>query len=166
MPASPSTLAMLNESEQELLRECEPASLSTMDEDQLSELHDRIRRTRRKYTKLYRRRAGEQVGADASRGRASAAHARTRHKAEVFEDALARVSRELSKAAAASAKALKAERLAAARGESRGGTTADAPRSTGGARSAKVQRRTPATKKASATARSRTKRAQARSDAR
>jgi hypothetical protein len=166
MAATPSTLSMLNEVEQLLLRECEPASLAAMDEDELDELHDRVRKARRKYTKLYRRRAGEQVGTDASRARASAAHARTRQKAEVFEDALARVSRELAKAAAASAKALKAERLAAARGETRDGGTRAAARSTGDTRAAKVQRRTPATKKASAAARSRTKQAQARSDAR
>ena len=43
-------------------------------------------------------------------------HARTAAKAEVFEDVLARVSRQLAKAARASAQELREERLAAARG--------------------------------------------------
>src|SRR3954454_19404523 len=107
--------AMLNETEKGLLRDAEPSSITGLDEDGLVELHDRIRRARNKYSKLYRRRAGAQVEQDATRAGAHAQHARTAAKAEAFEDALARVSRALAKAAKASADELKAERLAAAR---------------------------------------------------
>src|SRR5215471_17747223 len=97
------TWAMLNDTEQALLREAEPAAAGRLDEDGLLALHDRIRRARNKYTKLYRRRAQGQVAKDASRGRAHSVNARTAAKAEAFEDALARVSRLLAKAAKASA---------------------------------------------------------------
>ena len=56
------------------------------------------------------------MAADASRAAASSKNQRTRAKAEVFEDALARVSRRLAALARQSAAELRAERLAAARG--------------------------------------------------
>ena len=59
--------AMLNESEKALLRDAEPAALARLDEDGLLALHDRVRRARNKYAKLYRRRAAGQVGTDAAR---------------------------------------------------------------------------------------------------
>lgn len=157
--------AMLNESEKALLRDAEPAALAKLDEDGLLVLHDRVRRVRNKYSKLYRRRAAGQVGSDAARGRAHATHARTATKAEAFEDALARVSRHLAKAAKASADALKAERLAAAR-RGKGAPTRPASRATGAtakgaASAAKVKRRTPASKRSSATARASTRRVEA-----
>jgi hypothetical protein len=110
------TWSMLNETEKALLREVEPKRLAKLDEDGLSDLHDRIRRARKKYNKLYQRRAAAQVSEDASRKKAQAQHSRSIAKAEAFEDALAIVSRELAKAARASAKTLKEERLAMARG--------------------------------------------------
>lgn len=103
---------MLNETEKALLRQTERAALAELDEDDLSALHDRIRRARNKYSKLYRRRAGQQVNLDAARGRAHATHARTSVKAEAFEEALAAVSAELARAAKASAKAIAADRRA------------------------------------------------------
>src|SRR5689334_6012263 len=108
------TWSMLNETEKALLRDAEPAALAKLDEDQLLALHDRIRRARTKYTKLYRRRATKQVARDASRGRAEEVHERTAVKAEAFEVALARVSRALARAAKDAADELKAERLSAA----------------------------------------------------
>ena len=68
---------MLNETEKALLREVEPKRLNKLDEDGLANLHDLIRRARRKYTKLYRRRASEQVSIDSSRKKAHLQHART-----------------------------------------------------------------------------------------
>ncbi len=106
--------AMLNESEQELLRAAEPRELKRLDEDELAALHDRIRRARNKYSKLYRRRASSQVSTDRARERAHAAHVKAARKAEGFEDALARVSRRLADLAEVAAAELKAERLAAA----------------------------------------------------
>ena len=164
------TWAMLNETEKALLREAEPRASASLDEDALLDLHDRIRRARNKYSKLYRRRAQGQVAKDASRGRAHAAHARTAAKAEAFEDALARVSHVLAKAARARATALRAERLETARRQQR--PARREPRrsaranSASGVRAGAPRLRTPITKRASASARAATRRAQATRDAR
>ena len=116
---------MLTADEQTLVLATEPKRLDPLDEDALVALHDRVRRARTKYSKLYRRQAGAQVRADAARGKASAKNANTAAKAEIFEDALARVSRRLATVARASAAELRAERLAAAgTARSRPGTTA------------------------------------------
>jgi len=160
-------LAMMNDSEQALLRDVSDGDLASLEEDDLIELHARVRRARNKYSKLYRRRAGARVVADQSRSTASAANARTAHKAEIFEDALAVVSRQLAKVARASANALKEERLAAARSakQPKAVTGATAKPSSGGAAklpSAKKPRRTPATERASAQARAATRRTEAK----
>jgi hypothetical protein len=161
------TWAMLNESEKALLREAEPRAAARLDEDALLDLHDRIRRARNKYSKLYRRRAQGQVAKDASRGRAHAAHARTAVKAEAFEDALARVSRLVAKAAKAAADELKADRLAAATpSSSRPARKAAKRPARAKATPAKQQRRTPIRKRASASDRAATRRKQATRGAR
>jgi hypothetical protein len=49
--------AMLTETEKKLLLDTEPSALRGLDEDDLAALHDRVRRTRNTYSKLYRRRA-------------------------------------------------------------------------------------------------------------
>ena len=72
--------SMLNETEQALLRAVQPRELKRLDEDALTALHDRIRRARNKYSKLYRRRASDRVASDRSRSRASAANAKSRSK--------------------------------------------------------------------------------------
>jgi hypothetical protein len=158
--------SMLNETEQALLRAAEPRELQRLDEDELAALHDRIRRARNKYSKLYRRRAGEQVTSDRSRGRASAANARAARKAEGFEDALARVSQRLAQVAAAAAEELKAQRLAAARRTPVPSTTPKAKTSTGRSRSAKSAARTPASEKQRASTKASNKRNQAARDRR
>jgi hypothetical protein len=160
---------MLNASEQELLRAVDKDALAGLDEDRLAELHDRVRRARNKYTKLYRRRAGAQVARKGTRAGAHEQNARTAGKAEVFEDALARVSRALAAAANQAARELRAERLAAARGT--GTSTRKAPaRNRTAVRkkppSAPVKRKTPATKRARAATRATTARTQARRDSR
>jgi hypothetical protein len=164
------TWAMLNESEKALLRQAEGASLAALDEDELIELHTRVRRARTKYATLYRRRASSQVKKDAGRAKAHAQHARTAVKAEAFEDALARVSTALAKAARARAAALRAERLETARRQQ-----APVPRATrrstsatasSRVRKAATQRRTPISKRASAAARARTRRAEVARDLR
>jgi hypothetical protein len=164
--------AMLTPTEQELLRQTEPASLRELDEDALVELHTRVRRTRDKYAKLYRRRARAQVEDDATRARAHAVHARTSAKAEAFEDTLARVSTALAKAARHSANTLKAERLAAARRESgRPATVAGASRDPGAATArttgrTAAKRRSPIAERSNAANRAATKQSQAKRDAR
>lgn len=160
---------MLNDGEKALLRETDRAVLETLDEDALVELHTRVRRVRNKYTKLYRRRAGEQVEADRTRSGAHRQHARTLVKAEAFEEALGLVSKYLGRAAAASAAALKAERLAAARGTKPAGT---APRpkqgkaSTSKAGAPASSRRSPASEKRRASTKATTARRQKSRDAR
>ena len=166
------TRQMLNDAEQELLRATEPDRLKKLDEDELIDLHGRVRRARTKYTKLHRRRGAAQVKADSSRTRSSAHH-RNAVKAEAFEDALARVSRRLAREAWLSADRLREERLAAARAVKRGksapgkkakGAPSSKP-SSGKARAAD-KKKTPASKRDTAAARASGKRKQAKRDAR
>lgn len=157
--------AMLNESEQELLRAAEPRELKRLDEDELAALHDRIRRARNKYSKLYRRRASSQVSTDRARARAHAAHVKAARKAEGFEDALARVSRRLADLAEVAAAELKAERLAAA---SKSKTTPRSSVATSERSPSSTTRatRTPATEKRRASTKASNKRSQAARDRR
>src|SRR5262245_25604299 len=159
------TWAMLNEGEKALLRQAEGSELARLDEDELIELHARVRRARKKYATLYRRRASAQVQADAGRVKAHAQHARTAAKAEAFEDALARVSHALAKAARASAVALRAERLETAQRQQgspgRQPSRGTRAKSSSGVRRDATRPRTPISKRASASARARTRRAQA-----
>lgn len=133
-------LAALNESERLLVLETEKAALAQLDEDELLALHDRIRRARNKYTGQYRRGGASKVAAKGGRGKASQQNSAARAKAEAFEVALGNVSTALAAAARRSAADLKAERLAAARGE---GTPAVAKAPAAGRSAAK----TPATKR-------------------
>jgi hypothetical protein len=75
-------LNTLTEAEPALVRECERDSIAAADEDTLVQLHGRVRRARNKYVGLYRKQA-------------TLASPNT----EIFEDALARVSRQLAIAA-------------------------------------------------------------------
>ncbi|NLV54982.1 MAG: hypothetical protein GXY13_05150 [Acidimicrobiales bacterium] len=135
---------MLNDAEQQLLRDVEPRALDGLDEDALSDLHDRVRRARNKYSKLYRRRAAAEVREAGARAKGHERHARTMIKAEAFEEALERVSRKLAAAAKASAAELKKERLAAARAAK--AAAPKAARAAGGGKVAKGRK--PAKKKA------------------
>jgi hypothetical protein len=114
----------LTEAERLLVDETEPSSLATLDEDDLLDLHDRVRRARTKYSKLYRRTAGARVAEDGGRGKSYEQNQRARDKAEVFEFALARVSRQVAVVARKSSESLKRERLAAARAGSAGPASA------------------------------------------
>lgn len=109
-----SQLAILTDAERLLVLETTPDAMAGLDEDAVAALHDRIRRARNKYTGQYRRGAAQRVSKTGGRGKAFVKNQRARDKAEVFEDALARVSRRLSVLAKQSAADLKAERLAAA----------------------------------------------------
>lgn len=104
----------LDRSERDLLRETESARMAELSEDELVKLHKRIRRARNKYVGIYRREASGKVGKKGGRGKARPKNTRNAGRAEVFEDALARVSAELARAADATAKELKKARLAAA----------------------------------------------------
>jgi hypothetical protein len=159
---------MLNDAEQELLRSAEPAKLEGVDEDDLASLHDRVRRARNKYSKLYRRRAADEVRTAGARAKGHDRHARTVIKAEAFEEALARVSQALARAAKASATALKTERLElarAAKGSGPGAPTAGSGK-VGRGRATTSRKRPPIDKKSAASTRSTNKRRQAAADAR
>ena len=105
----------LAESERVVLLEAEKPGLLSLEEDDLIALHSRVRRARNKHVKLYRRQASTRVAGAGGRGAARPANLRNLQKAELFEDALARVSRQLAVVARRTAAELKAERLAAAR---------------------------------------------------
>jgi hypothetical protein len=112
---NPTELHLFSAKEQTLLVATEPARLAELSEDDLDDLLTLVRRARNKYTKLYRRQSADLVAASSSRRGTSTSNQRTKRKAEIFEDALARVARSLAAAASATAKELKRERLDAAR---------------------------------------------------
>ncbi len=105
---------LFSSKEQTLLVATERARLKEMGEDDLDELLTLVRRARNKYTKLYRRQSADLVAAKSSRAGTSTSNQRTKRKAEIFEDALARVATALGAAARATSNELKQERLAAA----------------------------------------------------
>ncbi|GAA2747121.1 hypothetical protein GCM10009868_35270 [Terrabacter aerolatus] len=109
------TTTSLTAPQADLVRETEPARLAELTEDELIELHQRVRRARNKHVGLYRRQASARVPAKGARGAARPANRLNADRAEVFELALARVSARLGVVARAAATELKAERLAAAR---------------------------------------------------
>ncbi|HEY6746129.1 MAG TPA: hypothetical protein VI357_10470, partial [Mycobacteriales bacterium] len=117
----------LGDSELAVVRATEPDALAGLTEDELIELHTRVRRARNKYTGQYRRRAAARVPEAGARGAARPANRRAADRAEVFEAALARVSTALARAARQSAAELKAERLAAARAARSGPAPAAGP---------------------------------------
>jgi hypothetical protein len=169
---------MLNDAEKELLRSVEPSALTDLDEDDLAALHDRVRRARNKYSKLYRRRAAAEVTEAGARAKGHDRHLRTAIKAEAFEEALARVSRLLAQKAKASADEIRRERIAMARAPRSGGAapaTPTAGKATGKAAAApakgsgrpapKAKAKTPVSKKTTASNRASTARTQARRDA-
>jgi hypothetical protein len=156
----------VTEAERLLLMETEPKALAQLDEDALIALHERVRRARTKHVGQHRRQAARAVESKGARGKANLDR-RSVSKAEVFEEALARVSRALSVAAAASAKQLKAERIAAARGERAGAARSAGPGPTKAPASRTSARtRRPVEKKSAAATRASGKRAQAKRDSR
>lgn len=164
------TFGVLSEADKQLVLEAEPKRLKQLDEDQLIDLHARVRRARNRHTKLYRREAGAQVGTDRARAAASKKSRRNAARAEVFEDVLARVSRRLGAVAKASADVLRAERLEVARAAKAGGTkgsskTAGSGKASGKGRTA-AKKTSPATKKLRASTKAAGKRRQAKRDAR
>jgi hypothetical protein len=133
------TARALGETELAIVRETEPAALAGHSEEELLDLHARVRRARNKYVGQYRRQGSGLVQPAGGRGKARPQNQRARDRAEVFEAALGRVSTAVAKAARAAAAELKAERLAAARAARTGsGPSAAAPaqpqRGTGAAR--------------------------------
>jgi hypothetical protein len=167
----------LNDADRDLIRETERDRVAELDEDALVDLHKRVRRARNKYVKRYRREAAGNVQEKGGRGKARPKGKHNAAKAEVFEDALSRVSRQLAGAARRSAQDLRAERLAGARDTSGGAGPArtPAPRTAKKASARKVSSptagrdsrpRTPASTKRVAATRAAGARRQARRDSR
>jgi hypothetical protein len=121
---SAAILSSLTEDEWLLVDATTQVKLADLDEDELLELHTRVRRARTKYVKLYRRTASEVVEQQGARGKAYPRNQRNRDRAEAFEEALARVSRQLAVVARRTANELREERLAAARAAKAGGPAA------------------------------------------
>jgi hypothetical protein len=110
--------ALLNSmtvAERKLVAETSRDAMAGLDEEELLALHSRIRRARSKYVSVYRRSASGAVVKRGGRGFSYPKNQRDRGKAEVFEQALASVSKEVGGRAASAAAELKASRLAAAR---------------------------------------------------
>ncbi len=118
-------LNSLTDAERLLVAETERDALKLLDEDELLDLHQRIRRARTKYVKNYRRAASAAVAPSGGRGKSYPKNQRDRDKAELFESVLARVSREVATAARRASMELRSERIAAAR--SNGGRAVAAP---------------------------------------
>jgi hypothetical protein len=104
----------LTSAQGDLVRETEPDRMAALDEDDLLDLHTRVRRARSKYVKLYRQTGAARVGLKGARGHARPGNVGNAAKAEVFELALARVSARVDVVARAAAEELRAERFAAA----------------------------------------------------
>jgi hypothetical protein len=134
-------LNSMSDAERLLVADTERAAIADLTEDELLDLHTRIRRARSKYAKNYRRAASANVARAGGRGKGFGQNSRDRDKAEVFELALARVSRQVAVRANEAAAELKAERIAAARQGSTGPDTTAAQQdrtgSTGRARQAR-----------------------------
>jgi hypothetical protein len=156
----------LTRKERALLAETQPERLRTMDEEALIELHGRVRRARDRFVQLHRREVAEHVDAERARGIASGAPRRSASKAELFEDALARVSSSLARAARATAASLRAERLAVARSVTRPNATATPTPRKAKAAAPRAAKRTPIQRKAAAATRASNARRQAGRDAR
>jgi hypothetical protein len=158
----------LTRNEQALLAETSTERLRALGEDALIELHARVRRARNKFVHLHRREVAQHVDATRARGVASVPPRRSASKAEIFEDALARVSASLARAARATAASLRAERLAAARSAVRPAApkVADRRRERTTAPTPPTPKRAPIGRKRVAATRAASARRQAKHDAR
>lgn len=113
-------LNSMTAAERRLVDETSRDAMAELDEEELLALHSRIRRARAKYVSTYRRKASRAVVKRGGRGFSYPKNQRDRDKAEVFEGALASVSRQVGRHAARAAAELKASRLAAARSDGSG----------------------------------------------
>ena len=133
----------LSKGEQSLIMDTRPKQLDGLSEDALLDLHARVRRGRNKYSKLYRQSARGQVKADRARGAASKKSRGDAERAEVFEDALARVSDRLSKAARKSATKLRKQRLDAVKAQKAAKSKAAKARAAGKAKKSPARKTSP-----------------------
>lgn len=116
-------LNSMTEAEQRLVAETSAEAIASLDEEELLQLHSRVRRARSKYVTKYRRNAAGAVVKRGGRGFSYPKNQRDRDKAAVFETSLARVSKAVSAQATRAAAELKESRLAAARSTGSGPLT-------------------------------------------
>lgn len=170
-------LDVLTERERTLVLSTTKEALSVLNENELIDLHDKIRGMRNRYTNQYRRQGARTVAQKGSRGEASFKNQRTDLKAEVFEDALGRVSSQLAVAAKREASRLRKERIEAAKAVKANQVSSRPSRVSGvsknaaapGAQSREVRTKrgaTPQQKKIAAATRSTQRRNQIRKDSR
>ncbi|MEV0890591.1 hypothetical protein [Promicromonospora sp. NPDC050262] len=161
-------LWVLKDDELDLVRELEPKRLKALDEDDLLDLHRRVRRARNKHVKNYRRKAARNVEELGARGKAAPKGGKSRWRAAAFEEALSVVSGRLAHVAHVQAEALKDERLAQARaGKSSGPGSADRPGGTKvGPGRARSHQKTTGGKKRDASTRAQGARRQGKRDSR
>lgn len=159
-------LHSMTEAEQLLVADTERSAIAELSEDDLLELHTRVRRARSKYVKNYRRAASANVSRAGGRGKGFAQNSRDRDKAEVFELALARVSRQIAVRANQAAAELKSERLAAARAGSSGPSADPIEAPATGPGRGRVTKKTTGGVKRDASSRSMGSRRQAKRDSR
>jgi hypothetical protein len=164
--------ALLNRmtvAERRLVAETSRDAMADLDEEELLALLSRIRRARSKYVSVYRRKASGAVMKRGGRGYSYPKNQRDRDKAEVFEQALASVSKAVGVQAARAAAELKASRLAAARtggsGPRRGDARAPSVRKPAASRPRGVKKTTGGLKK-DASSRAAGARRQAKRDSR
>ncbi len=110
-------LKSLSEKDFRLYRQTKRDRLRELDEDELIDLHARVRNARNKHMTVYRREAAAAVSDKAARGAARRTTRSNAARVEALETALARVSRRLGTVAKQNAAALKQERLDAARSD-------------------------------------------------
>ena len=110
-----SVVRSLSERDTVLMLETKRKNLETLTEDELVALHSRVQRARNRLVSNYRRAGAVRVTETGIRGAARAGNQVNRDRSEVFEHALARVSKRLSVVARKSADDLRKERLAAAK---------------------------------------------------
>lgn len=123
-------LASLTPADRHLVAQTEAAALAGLDEDGALDLHDRVRRARNKAVGQYRRGGAANVAAKGGRGKAKQQNQLAALRAEALEEALARVSRRVTALSRQAAADLKAERIAAARGEQATGRSSSTARTT------------------------------------
>lgn len=85
----------LTPQENSLIGQSHPDALARMDEKSLKELQSRLRQAREKNFSLLRRQGAARVEAEGARGAAQPANEKRGEKVEIFDEALARVTRRL-----------------------------------------------------------------------
>lgn len=159
-------LQVLSSAEKDLIREVE--RMGELDEEALLALHKRVRRARTKHVTNARRKAAADVAALGDRGLAEKKGAKSRLRAEAFEEALSLVSARLAEVAHEQAELLKQERLARVAAMRNSGPAASAPDagSAAGTARARSHEATPRSAKRNASSLAQGARAQAKRDSR